>query len=67
MEKGKGKLTYNVPEAARAVGVCTKTMYNLIHSEGFPVMWIGRKPLIPIEGLEEWVRKQVQDNNGRCV
>lgn len=52
------RLTVNVPEAAQMIGVCSKTMYNLIHSKGFPVVWFGRKPLIPIEGLQEWLRQQ---------
>lgn len=58
MNERTQKLTYSVPEAAACIGVCTKTMYNLIHTAGFPVIWIGRKPLISIEGLQEWVRQQ---------
>lgn len=54
----EGRLALKVPEAAAAVGVCTKTMYNLIHTQDFPVVWLGRTPRIPVDGLREWMRTQ---------
>lgn len=54
----EGRLAVKVPEAAKIIGVCDKTMYNLIHSDGFPVVWIGRTPRIPVDGLREWMRMQ---------
>lgn len=57
----EGRLALKVPEAAACVGVCTKTMYSLIHSQGFPVIWIGRTPRIPVDGLREWLREQCGD------
>ena len=62
--KYEGRLTVTVPEAAEIVGCSGKTMYNLIHSEGFPVLWIGRKAVISIEGLIHWVRKQSGQEGG---
>lgn len=59
------RIAVKVPEAAKMIGVCDKTMYNLIHTDGFPVMWIGRKPLIPVEGLREWVMRQSGCKEGR--
>ena len=50
------KLTLSVAEAAEQIGVCTKTMYNLTHVQGFPVIKIGRRTRISYEGLREWVR-----------
>lgn len=35
------ELTYSVTEAAKALGVSRSTMYNLIHSEGFPTFPVG--------------------------
>ena len=52
------KLTYSVTEAARALGVSRHTMYNLIHSEGFPTLSVGGRRLISRELLAEWVRRQ---------
>lgn len=38
---GMAELTYSVTEAAKALGVSRSTMYNLIHSEGFPTFPVG--------------------------
>ena len=52
------ELTYSVTEAAKALGVSRSTMYNLIHSEGFPTFPVGGRRLISRELLAEWVRAQ---------
>ena len=52
------KLTYSVPEAAEALGVSTTKMYQLIKMDGFPVVALGKRRLISIEGLRRWVEKQ---------
>lgn len=52
------RLTYTVDEAAKAVGVSRRTMYELIHREDFPSLKVGGRRLISREGLAEWVRTQ---------
>ncbi len=52
------ELTYSVTEAAKALGVSRNTMYNLIHSEGFPTLCVGGRRLISRELLADWVREQ---------
>ncbi|MDE7054920.1 MAG: helix-turn-helix domain-containing protein [Oscillospiraceae bacterium] len=52
------ELTYNVTEAAEALGVSRQTMYELIHKEGFPTLKVGGRRLISRELLAEWVRVQ---------
>lgn len=52
------ELTYSVKEAARALGVSRRTMYNLIHQEGFPTLTVGSRRLISRELLAGWVRAQ---------
>jgi len=49
------KLTYTVVEAAAALGVSKTVMYQLIRTDGFPVISVGNKRLIPIESFERWV------------
>ena len=50
------KLVFNISEAAKCLGVSRPKMYELCRQEGFPVLQIGTRKLIPIEPLREWVR-----------
>lgn len=55
---GVQKLTYTVKEAAEALGVSPRTVYDLIHSSGFPCLRVGKRWKISAEMLAEWVRIQ---------
>lgn len=52
------KLTVSVPEMAKMVGISKCTAYELIHRAGFPVIWVGRRAVIPVDGLKEWMKAQ---------
>lgn len=52
------ELTYNVTEAAEALGVSRRTVYDMMHREDFPTLKIGGRRLISRELLAEWVRAQ---------
>lgn len=54
------KLTYSVAEAAEVLGVSVANMYNIIKMDGFPVMMLGKRRLIPIKALERWVEKMAE-------
>ena len=45
------ELTYSVTEAAQALGVSRRTMYDLLHKEGFPTLKVGGRRLISRELL----------------
>ena len=61
-------LTISVAEAAEQLGVCTKTVYDLTWTDGFPAVRIGRKVRISRAGLAQWVEAQRQDvRKGVCV
>jgi DNA binding domain, excisionase family len=49
------KLVYSVKEAAQVLNIGMNSAYNLVNSEDFPKITIGRKILIPIKGLEKWI------------
>lgn len=52
------KYTYNVPEAAKALGISETKMYQLVKTKGFPTVRVGRRSLVSIKGLERWVEEQ---------
>ncbi len=54
----KEGLTISVAEAAKELGVCTKTVYDLTHRPDFPTIKIGRRTRVSREGLAQWVRRQ---------
>ncbi len=57
------ELVYNVTEAAQALGISRRSMYELMHREDFPTLKVGRRRLISKELLAEWVRTQAQKEN----
>lgn len=52
------RLALSVTEAAEALGVSRRTMYDLINREDFPTLKVGGRRLISRELLAEWVRVQ---------
>ena len=50
----------SVDDAARLLGVSTKTMRRLISSRKLPSVRIGRRVLIPSDSLAEFVRSNTQ-------
>ena len=52
------KLTYSVAEAAEVLGISESRMRQLVRSDGFPTVHIGRRSLVSIKGLERWVEEQ---------
>ena len=53
-------LMHSVPETAAALGISRAGAYELARSEGFPVLRIGNRIVIPKDKLQEWVDKQTE-------
>lgn len=51
------KLVYSIPEAAEVLGISTTKMYEVVRMEGFPVLELGRRKVVPIKPLEKWLEK----------
>lgn len=51
------KLTLSIPEVAKRLGIGRSLAYQLSRSDGFPTLKLGKRVLVPIEGLNEWLHK----------
>ena len=49
------KLTYTAKEAAQAANVSMPTIYAWTRIEGFPVVRVGRKVVVPIDAFKRWL------------
>ena len=50
------KKFYTVAEIKNILAIGTNKTYNLIRSEGFPSIKIGRKYLVPKDEFDKWVK-----------
>lgn len=61
------KLTYSISEVAHVLGVSKPTAYALTNSKDFPVLKIGKRKVIPVEGLQEWIKKNSSISSQRAI
>lgn len=59
------ELVYNVTEAAQALGISRRAMYDLINRKDFPTLKVGSRRLIPRELLSDWIREQAERQDGK--
>ena len=57
------KLTLTVEEMAKQLGISRPIAYDLTHTEGFPAIRIGRRVLVPVDGLKRWLDAQMAKSN----
>ena len=55
MEKNTDALCVTVDDLCDLLRVSRPTAYSLVHKDGFPVIRVGRRFLIPRAGLERWL------------
>ena len=54
------KLAYSVEELAKKLSIGLSGAYNLVKSEGFPKITVGRRVIIPAAPLDIWLERQAQ-------
>ena len=52
------KLTYNVAEVAKLLGISLPMAYALVSQKGFPIVHVGRRKIIPREAFHRWLDDQ---------
>ena len=55
----KAAFYMSVEEMADYFGISRSAAYQLIHRADFPALRIGRRVVIPVERLNEWVNSQL--------
>lgn len=59
MTIGVEKLAYSVEEMAEAIGIGRAAAYELIKTNGFPLVRIGQNRIvIPVRELRDWLGRQ---------
>ena len=55
------KLTYNAQEVAAVLGVSKSHVYQLLKENRLPVLKLGRRKVIPISALEQWIQDNMRE------
>ena len=53
-------LTLTVRQFAERMQVSMPTAYAMTEQDGFPVIRAGKKKLIPLAALEQWLKRQTE-------
>jgi len=56
------KLTMTAAEAAKALGVCMRTLWTYTARGEIPAMRIGRKVLYPRAVIEQWLCRTAEES-----
>lgn len=49
----------SVAGMAKLLNISLSKAYQLIHSTGFPALRLGRRVIIPVDGLMHWVKENL--------
>lgn len=56
------QLCYDMKALQEVMPIGKSNLYNMVHSEGFPKIVIGRRILVPKKAFEEWLEKTAVQN-----
>ena len=54
------KLSYSLETAAEALNISKPTMLEIVNRADFPAFRIGRRWIIPIDGMQRWLEEQTR-------
>lgn len=53
-------LFLNAEQVSRVLGIAPSSAYELMHEDGFPVLKIGNRMVVPKEKFIQWVQKHTE-------
>ena len=56
------KNTLSIPELAKYLNIGRNNAYNLTRKNGFPCVSIGKRLIVPVKALEEWLAEEAKRN-----
>ena len=57
-------LAVSATEAARLLDVSRPTLYQLLNRPDFPSFRVGKRVLVSVAGLQEWIDRQTTEDVG---
>ena len=45
------------PDVGQTLDLSRKSVYELANSDGFPIVKIGRRKLVPVDALQRWIEE----------
>lgn len=57
----ENKLLLSATEVSNLLGLSRPSVYQLMHRADFPMIRIGGRVLVPVDGLRVWLTQQVQN------
>ena len=52
-------LFLNAEMVAKLLGISPSSSYELMHEQGFPVLRVGNRLVVPKEKFRQWVEEQI--------
>ena len=59
-DPGQLPMALNANQVAAALGISRAGAYNLMRSEGFPTLFIGKRMVVPKDKLMLWLDTQIK-------
>ena len=64
MEKSiNQKMAYSITEMAAVLGIGRNKAHDLAKEPGFPIISLGRRKVIPVKALGEWLERKAGQSN----
>lgn len=57
------KMTVSVSELGKILGIGRNGAYALVHQQGFPAIRLGKRIVVPVDALRDWLAENGQNDD----